>query len=260
MLKRNYHLSYPHIVEHEGEIYMLPQGQSMGLYKCLSFPTEWVFVKQLITSKSPLQDVTTVFFQDRWWAFGLFERFGKINWMLHIYYADALKGPWHPTPNNCIANHSSGTYKCEGGEAVREPHKKGVVGVRPGGRMFVEDGRLYRMAQDSRRMYGDGMHLYEVTSLTVDQPLQEVPVMAFEENFRALHNVESWNFARFHHADLHKLPGRAGGGGAAEARWVMLVDGDYNTGVRVNRKKFPQQRCAELRKKKLIKEEEQEAV
>ena len=154
----------------------------------------------------------------------------------------------HATPNNCMANHSSGTYKCEGGEAVREPHKKGVVGVRPGGRMFVEDGRLYRMAQDSRRMYGDGMHLYEVTSLTVDQPLQEVPVMAFEENFRAPHNVESWNSARFHHADLHKLPGRDGGGGG-EARWVMLVDGDYNKGIHVHRKPFRHQRCATVRNK-----------
>ena len=94
VLTAAHHLSYPHMVEHNGEIFMLPQGRSMGLYKCLSFPTEWVFVKQLINSKIPLQDVTTVFFQDRWWAFGIYERHGKSNWMLHIYYADALEGPW----------------------------------------------------------------------------------------------------------------------------------------------------------------------
>lgn len=112
--------------------------------------------------------------------------------------------------------------------------------------MFVEDGRLYRMAQDSKVYYGDGMHLYEVTRLKADQQLQEEPVIAFEENFRAKHNVEDWNKNRFHHADLHKIPGRVG----EAARWVMLVDGDYNKGNQVFSKKFSQERCADLRNQK----------
>lgn len=222
----------------------------MTLYKCTSFPTKWIFVKQLIAAALHINDVTTVYFQDRWWAFGVHEGNKRSNWMLHIYFAEALEGPWHPTPNNCRANHSSGGFHCVGGTSM-QPHKMGSVGVRPGGRMFVEAGRLYRMVQDSKKLYGDGMHLYEVTHLSVDQPLQEVAVMAFEENFRAVHNVEDWNKKRFHHADLHKIPGRSEarkGTKGGESRWVMLVDGDYNKGKRIVGRKFARERCADLRR------------
>ena len=256
VLKDSHHLSYPHVFEHRGQIYMLPQGSSMKLYKCTSFPTQWKFVKQLLSARTPLQDITTVFFQQRWWAFGLWESHGRPNWMLHIYYADDLLGPWLPTPNNCMANHSSGSFSCEGGEGVRVPHKRGGVGVRPGGRMFEEAGRLYCVAQDSKKLYGDGMHLYEVTRLGPDQLLGEEPVLAFEENFRAPHNVEPWNKKRFHHADLHRVPARGGGGGPG--RWVMLVDGDYNLGNSVHPKAFAEERCADVRNKEQARVAQQE--
>ena len=243
------HLSYPHIVEHKGDIYMLPQGHSFCIFKSITFPTKWNFAKQLLSVNIPLQDMTTVYYQGRWWAFGIYELYGRDNWMLHIYYADDLLGPWQPTPNNCMAQNKSGIFLCVGGPAVTTPHKRGGVGVRPGGRMFVEDGRLYRMVQDSRKLYGDGLHLFEVTKLSVDEPLEERHIFAFESNYRTSHNVETWNRKRFHHADLHKISRR----GEKDPRWVMLVDGDYNMGLgRIKDVTFRDERCADIRKKALV--------
>ena len=201
-------------------------------------------MKHLLKPNQPLNDMTTVFYQGKWWAFGIYEKFGRMSWMLHIYYADDLLGPWHSTPHNCMPLNASGSFTCTGGDKITKPHKRGCIGVRPGGRMFVEDGRLYRMVQDSRRMYGDGMHLFEVTKLSTDEPMRERHIIAFEKNFRAAYNVESWNSDRYHHADLHKVPGRDG----KEPRWVMLVDGDYNQGLRVVDKIFPEKRCVDFRK------------
>lgn len=244
VLRANHHLSYPHVFEHKGQIYMMPQGQSMSLYRCTSFPTKWRFEGHLLDKRTPVHDVTAVHYQGRWWAFGIYETYGKGHWKLHVYYANSLHGPWHSTPNNCMTNSSKGTFKCLG-EGVTQPHKSGSMHVRPGGRMFVEDGRLYRMVQDSRKLYGDGLNLFEVTSLSVDGPMQETLLPAFAENFRAPHNVEAWNSKRFHHGDLHRLPGKTPG---QPDRWVMLTDGDYNRGVQVHARTFPQQRCADVRR------------
>ena len=44
VLERPYHLSYPFVFEHEGELLMLTgddgSGQG-GLYRCVRFPDEW---------------------------------------------------------------------------------------------------------------------------------------------------------------------------------------------------------------------------
>lgn len=247
---------------------MVPQSAGgVKIYRCVSFPDQWEGVKRILSG--PLADTSVVHFQGLWWAFSLWESWGKGMWMLHIYYAKDLLGPWEATAHNCMPN-STKAYTCVGGAV--EPHKRGSLGVRPGGRMFVEDGKLYRVAQDSARLYGDGVHLYEVTHLSIDQPVQEQVVMSFENNFRAPENVESWNLNRFHHADLHKVrrhacimkqlffvfnspisthvavlycqvPDRGGG-----VRWVMLIDGDYNKGRRVFGRNFSHDRCADVRR------------
>jgi hypothetical protein len=241
VLKVNLHLSYPHIMEYEGTIYMMPQGHTMTLYKCTSFPTKWTHVKHLLSIKNPLVDITTVHYQDRWWAFGLQTGSGKAYWRLHIYYADKLTGPWLPTPNNCYAGVRGST--CVGGENVTAYHKGGSKHVRPGGRMFVEDGKLYRMVQDSIRRYGDDLNLFEVTNLTTYGLLEEKLVPSFRMSLRAKTNIEVWNRKRYHHADLHKIPGNDG----APDRWVMLTDGDFNGGEYVAPKKYKVERCADVR-------------
>jgi hypothetical protein len=234
-------MSYPHVLHYEGEIYMLPQGIGMTLYKCISFPTKWKMVADNLLGIS-LVDITTVYYQNRWWAFGLHERFGKEHWKLHIYYADKLTGPWLPTPHNCFNGKTRGVWTCIGGENVTEPHYSGSKFVRPGGRMFVDAGKLYRIAQDSAKHYGDDLNMFEITKLTIDGKMEDKLIPSFRESLRSKDNVEEWNRNRYHHADLHMIPGKGGG----PPRWVMLIDGDYNLGRVVAPKDFAQERCADV--------------
>src|SRR5262249_60302440 len=44
VLERDYHLSYPFLLEHDGSLYMIPesaQNRSVELYRCIDFPLRW---------------------------------------------------------------------------------------------------------------------------------------------------------------------------------------------------------------------------
>ena len=50
-LERDYHLSYPYILEWNGELYMIPESKrnkTIELYRCSKFPTEWHLEKILV--------------------------------------------------------------------------------------------------------------------------------------------------------------------------------------------------------------------
>jgi hypothetical protein len=98
----------------------------MQLYRCLYFPTRWKKIKQLRTNL--LQDVTPIFYENRWWAFGLSEilHTGRKSddWFLHVLYADSLLGPWHDTAHNCFRDGKL-AVQCHGGSNVTTPHKRG---------------------------------------------------------------------------------------------------------------------------------------
>lgn len=44
VLTEDWHLSYPFVFEHEGDIFMMPEGSRSGqlkLYRAVDFPNEW---------------------------------------------------------------------------------------------------------------------------------------------------------------------------------------------------------------------------
>ncbi|MGE5465909.1 MAG: hypothetical protein ACM3Y9_00640, partial [Ignavibacteria bacterium] len=48
VLERDYHLSYPFLIEHRGDLFMVPesgQNRSVELYRCMRFPDIWRFEK-----------------------------------------------------------------------------------------------------------------------------------------------------------------------------------------------------------------------
>ncbi len=51
VLEQPYHLSFPFLFQHKGEVYMVPEGgggRSVKLYRSTSFPTGWSEVKTLL--------------------------------------------------------------------------------------------------------------------------------------------------------------------------------------------------------------------
>jgi hypothetical protein len=65
-----HHLSYPFIIEHEGQIYMLPEAYESGrltLYRAKEFPGGWEPVCDLLDQ--PAIDASVTHHNGLWWMF-----------------------------------------------------------------------------------------------------------------------------------------------------------------------------------------------
>jgi hypothetical protein len=156
VLERDYHLSYPYLIEHRGELFMVPesgQNRSIDVYRCVSFPDVWRFEKTLLRDVS-WADATFHHDAHLWWMFvSISADGGQLYDELHIYYADDLLGEWHPHSEN--------------------PVKSDVCGARPAGRPFVAGGMLHRPAQIGVPLYGAGISVARVLQLTPQRYREE---------------------------------------------------------------------------------------
>lgn len=151
VLERPYHLSYPFIFEHEGELLMLPETTASGrveLYRCVQFPDQWELDTVLIDNFAGAD--ATLWFQDaRWWMFV------DVNCELYILYSDTPRGPWFQIPGNPVKSDSRGS--------------------RPAGRIFRSGEDVIRPAQDCSVQYGGEVVFNKITRLTVSD-FEEVEI------------------------------------------------------------------------------------
>ena len=149
VLERPYHLSYPFIFRDNGIVYMIPEtaaNKTVELYRCTSFPNNWVFEKTLL-SNIKATDATLYNDGERWWMFVTVGEDGAYTWdELHLFMSDSSTGPWAPHPDNPV--------KCDARSA------------RPAGPLFRRDGRLIRPTQDCSVTYGGAINLCEIETLT----------------------------------------------------------------------------------------------
>jgi hypothetical protein len=151
VLERPYHLSYPFVFEHEGELLMLPETTAAGrveLYRCLRFPDEWVLDTTLVDNLAGAD--STLWFQDeRWWMFV------DVKDELHILYSDSPRGPWRAHRGNPVKSDSRSS--------------------RPAGRIFRNGADVIRPAQDCSVQYGREVVFNKITRLTPDE-FEEVEI------------------------------------------------------------------------------------
>jgi hypothetical protein len=148
VLERPYHLSYPFLFEWRGDLYMIPessQNRTVELYRCQSFPDQWVFDRVLLEDVNAY-DPTLLEHEGRWWMFLTMARDGQSHHEhLHLFHADNPLGPYRPHVGN--------------------PVKSDLRGARPAGALFRQGGVLYRPTQDCARMYGEAVVLQRVEVL-----------------------------------------------------------------------------------------------
>lgn len=146
-LDPGFHLSFPYVFEHEGEIYMLPESLSNGtitLYRAKRFPDQWVQEKVLFQGNAT--DTALLREGGKFYFFTtLFDRDDR-GMKTILFVADSLTGVWRMHPSNPISSD------------VR-------VG-RGAGTIFRGDGRLLRPVQNCGPCYGYGFTLQEI--LTID--------------------------------------------------------------------------------------------
>ncbi|HEX2826105.1 MAG TPA: family 43 glycosylhydrolase [Burkholderiales bacterium] len=149
VLEREYHLSYPFVFEHDGELYMVPESEAnrtIDLYRCTDFPQHWEHVRTLLTDIAAT-DSTLIEHDGRWWLFAnVVDNPGaSFSDELYLFHSDALTGPWKPHRRNPIVS-----------DARR---------ARPAGAIMRREGRLLRPAQDCSVRYGYGVRLHEIERL-----------------------------------------------------------------------------------------------
>jgi hypothetical protein len=167
IMLQDYHLSYPFLLEWQGELYMLPEAgvsRAVTLWRCEQFPDRWTKAATLLTDIC-FTDATIIEHNGLWW---LFLTIGEEDGIclqdeLYLYYADSLLGSWTRHPEN--------------------PVKSDARNARPAGNLFHRDGVLYRPAQDCATGYGKAVVLNRVDTLTTEQ-FSETPVARIDTNWR----------------------------------------------------------------------------
>jgi hypothetical protein len=152
VLEREYHLSYPFVFQWENRWYMIPEtkkNNTIELYRCMRFPTEWVLDRVLIGNVQAV-DATLHRQDDLWWLFcNIGGKDFSSNDELHVFHAETPLGPWIPHKKN--------------------PIKSDVRSARPAGRLFRVNNQLYRPAQDCSIRMGGAISINKVTTLTTTE-------------------------------------------------------------------------------------------
>ena len=141
------HMSYPFVFQYLGETYMVPETgalKSIVLYVMDKATGAFELHSTLIANVGAAD--STLFEHDgRWWLIhsGIGDR---CAWSLYVWHADTPFGPWQAHTAN--------------------PVKTDISCTRPAGNVFLNDGQLYRPAQDGRHWYGYGLTLNRIDELT----------------------------------------------------------------------------------------------
>ena len=148
-LRSAVHLSYPFLIEEDGEIFMVPESHKAGeiaLYRARRFPDDWVRETALL-SGIPGAEASLIRHEGQWWMFYTLVGPGARDQReLHLAHAPKLTGPWTMLSGN--------------------PVLVDRAGARPGGTPFVDAaGHVVLPVQDCAQTYGGAARFIRFTSL-----------------------------------------------------------------------------------------------
>lgn len=194
-LDTDFHLSYPHLFDWEGALYMLPEANASGripLYRCTDFPLGWTHVHDItLGGHEGMVPVDSTLFpaEGRWWMATGLDRAGIGEWCgdLSLFEAPTpLAQRWEPH--------------------ARNPQDTSTLSARPGGQARMADGRHLRVGQSqTATLYGSGFSLREITQLNAGD-FSETPILTFETpNAHSGHHLHAT--ARGYVYDMRPLRG-----------------------------------------------------
>ncbi|WP_426434714.1 glucosamine inositolphosphorylceramide transferase family protein [Bradyrhizobium genosp. P] len=149
VLEEPWHLSYPFLIEDDGELWMIPESsehRDVAVYRCVRFPDKWERHATLFSGLE-LADVTITRYNGLYYLFGAWrDGTGGYSDTLAIFYAEHLFGPWLPHASN--------------------PVLVDRASARPAGNFVNINGKLWRPVQDCSNGYGAALGLAEVIELS----------------------------------------------------------------------------------------------
>jgi len=177
VIKEPYHMSYPFVFRYEQQYYMIPEtaeNRTINLYRCHDFPHHWE--KESVLLENVRANDTTLYYHDGlWWMFvTICEYLGTpSNDELHIFYSnDLFAKQWTPHPQNPVV--------CD------------VSSARPAGKIFEQNGVLYRPSQNCKQRYGYAVKINRIETLSTTQYQEQcvdeiAPV--WDEDIVAVHTL-----------------------------------------------------------------------
>ena len=180
ILERPYHLSYPFVFKIDGTYYMIPetnQNKTIELYKCCDFPYIWKFEKYIMENISGT-DTTLFHYENKWWLFTTIDQTGGVSSCsteLFLFYSDdPIMGKWVSHPLNPVVSDESR--------------------ARCAGKIFIDDGKIYRPSQDCSIRYGRGLNINHITKLN-EQEYNEVLLKEIKPDWdpklKGVHTINS---------------------------------------------------------------------
>ncbi len=179
VLNLNYHLSFPFVIEEEGEIFLIPETSEnarLEVYKCVQFPSQW----QLYSTAFEGELVADT-----------------------VYYKDKQGGRWlfmnkKVAPGTTLENELF-IYKIDSLELKKiQPHSQNPVIIdsrvaRNAGAIFEFNNEIYRPSQRNiEGVYGRALSINKIQKLTVDE-YKETNELVVEPNFHkglsAMHHM-----------------------------------------------------------------------
>lgn len=168
-LDLGYHLSFPGIFAHGGDIFMLPETSGpkrVEVWRAVEFPLKWERFSTALEGQS-VADPVLVRDEGKWWLFANISTtpFDDHCNELHIFEVD---GPalTRITPH------------------PRNPVVIGADTARNAGRIVRRDGKLVRMSQNnSHGVYGYGLNVMEITRLDALH-YEETCILSIEPGFK----------------------------------------------------------------------------
>lgn len=141
VLKQPYHLSYPHILRKDGQIYMIPESyvaDEIAVFRAKNFPEQWEKVAVLKKGGEPLD--STVF------------TCNGTRYLMTMVTENE---------KSCLKQYSLADDGTMGeGLCIAQDDPNS----RPAGHLFRAEDRLIRPAQDCTESYGCALNFYEVTT------------------------------------------------------------------------------------------------
>jgi len=164
-LRCDYHLSFPHVFSHAGDIFMMPETQQknrLEIWKAVEFPLSWTLHATALEGRYPA-DSSILHHDGKWWLFT------------------------NLSDHHAIQEHSSELYlyQIDGPDLkILEPHPVNPVVVgsnvaRNAGAVMMHNGQLYRPSQNNcRGIYGYGLNIMRIDRLDM-QEYHETRMRAF---------------------------------------------------------------------------------
>ena len=153
VLKEPCHLSYPWVFEENGRIYMIPETCSLNsirLYEANENLTKFSYVKTILTDSREYADGfsfsdTSIYKKDGYYYLMTTINDGETN-ILRLYISDKFDTGYmeHPMSPICSNNNYG----------------------RNAGSLFKYESRLYRVAQNCEKRYGDNVNLLEIEEMS----------------------------------------------------------------------------------------------